>query len=84
MLATAIGNLITVLNPSRVILGEVCSSLVPSCGGDVAREAMAIAGASARSSVQVVDAALGDDAGVVGSALRALASASPSAARGTA
>jgi glucokinase len=84
MLALAIGNLITVLNPSRVILGGGVFFACPELRRRVARDAMEFAGASARPSVRVVDAALGDDAGVVGSALRALAHAGPSAARGIA
>jgi glucokinase len=84
MLAVAIGNLVTLLNPSRVILGGGVFLACPELRRRVARDAVTLANASARSSVQVVDAALGDDAGVVGSALRALASVDPSAARGTA
>jgi glucokinase len=84
LLATAIGNLITLLNPSRVILGGGVFLSCPELRRRVAREALAIANASSRSAVQLVDAALGDEAGMVGSALRALAITGPPAVRGAA
>jgi glucokinase len=75
MLSTAIGNLVTLLNPARVILGGGVFFACPELKRRVARDALEFAGASARQVVRIVDSKLGDDAGVVGAALRALASA---------
>jgi glucokinase len=73
MLAWAIGNLATLLNPSRVILGGGVLFACPALRRRIAHDVVEIAGVSARPALRVVDSALGDDAGVVGSALRALA-----------
>jgi glucokinase len=73
LLSTAIANYATVLNPSRVVLGGGVLLGSPELKKAVGRTAMALISASARESVQIVDARLGDDAGVVGAGLRALA-----------
>lgn len=72
ILGTAIGNLVTVLNPSRIILGGgVLQGMV-----DFKRRAVEWArqtgGTAHISHVQFVDAGLRDDAGLIGAGLLAL------------
>ena len=71
LLSMAIANLATVLNPARSCWAEA-SRRSPELKKAVARGALDLVSASARESVQFVDARLGDDAGVVGAGLRAL------------
>lgn len=69
MLSLAVANYVTVLNPGRLILGGGVLSNVPALRARVAEGVARFTNANARKSVQVVDAALGDDAGLVGAAL---------------
>jgi glucokinase len=69
LLGTAIANVVTLLNPGRVILG---GGVVLGCPGleRLVREVYAKhVSRSAGAGVELVPAALGDDAGVVGAAL---------------
>jgi glucokinase len=69
LLGTAIANVVTLLNPGRVILGGGvilgCPHLEPLVRAAYAERVSRTAGAG----VEIVGAALGDDAGVVGAAL---------------
>ena len=71
-LETAIANFATLLNPSRVILGGGVLLGSPELKQAVGRGALKLVSASAREGLQIVDARLGDDAGVIGAGLRAL------------
>jgi glucokinase len=69
MLSLAVANYVTVMNPARLILGGGVLSNVPSLRAAVVDGVQRFTNANARKGVQVVDAALGDDAGLVGAAL---------------
>ena len=69
MLSLAVANYVTVLNPGRLILGGGVLSNVPALRARVEAGVARFTNANARKSVQVVDAALGDDAGLLGAAL---------------
>jgi glucokinase len=83
LLSVAIANFTTLLNPSRVILGGGVLLRTPELKKTVAGKALELVSASARESVQFVDASLGDDAGVIGAGLRALSVATGHAERAT-
>ena len=72
LLALAIGNLCTVLNPRKVILGGGVLTGCPRMKEAVKRSVFDYALRVSRVNLELVDAALGDDAGVIGSALHAL------------
>lgn len=74
-LGAVLGNLITVLNPARVVLGGGVLSTCARLRERLKVSAPLIAGRAASRAVVIVDAALGDDAGAVGAAL--LAAATP-------
>jgi glucokinase len=69
LLGTAVANLVTLLNPARVILGGGVILRCPSLEALVRRVFADRVSRSAGVGVQLVPAALGDDAGVVGAAL---------------
>jgi len=69
MLSLAVANYVTVMNPARLVLGGGVLSNVPSLRAAVVDGVQRFTNANARKAVQVVDAALGDDAGLVGAAL---------------
>lgn len=69
LLSLAVANYVTVLNPARLILGGGVLSNVPALRARVEEGVARFSNANARKSVQVVDAALGDDAGLLGAAL---------------
>ena len=69
MLSLAVANYVTVMNPARLVLGGGVLSNVPSLRAAVADGVQRYTNGNARKTVQVVDAALGDDAGLVGAAL---------------
>jgi glucokinase len=69
LLGTAVANLVTVLNPARVILGGGVILRCPSLEALVRQVFADRVSISAGVGVQLVAAALGDDAGVVGAAL---------------
>ncbi len=72
-LPMTLANCITLVNPARVILGGGVLATAPALRAVVRERAFALASTSARTGLCIVDARLGDDAGVVGAGLRALA-----------
>lgn len=72
LLALSLANLVTVLNPRRVILGGGvllgCPALKEAVKASVFDYALGVS----RVNLELLDAQLGDDAGVVGAALQAL------------
>lgn len=71
LLGVALANAVTVLNPERLILGGGVLSRTPVLREHVLTAFDIATNPPARDAVTVVDAALGDDAGLVGSALLA-------------
>jgi glucokinase len=69
LLGTTLANLVTLLNPARVILGGGVRAGCPELAALVLRVYAERVSVSAGADVQLVPAALGDDAGVVGAAL---------------
>jgi glucokinase len=72
LLAVAIGNLATTLNPSMIVLGGGVFLNGPELRRRVAQGVMGQAARVSRVGLRIVDAQLGDDAGVVGAGLHAL------------
>lgn len=73
MLGAVLANAVTLLNPARLILGGGMLSRTPVLRAQVLTAFDIAANPPAREAVEVVDAALGDDAGLVGGALLASA-----------
>jgi glucokinase len=71
LLAVALGNAITVLNPSRVILGGGLLSRTPVLRELTLTAMQAVCPAALLEPVTIVEGALGDDAGIIGAALLA-------------
>lgn len=71
LLGVALANAVTVLNPERLILGGGVLSRTPILREHVLTAFDIATNPPARAAVTVVEAALGDDAGLVGSALLA-------------
>jgi glucokinase len=71
LLGDAVANLASVLNPARVVLGGGVLAAAPELRRRVAERALARALPAAARDLDLVPAALGDDAGVVGAALLA-------------
>ncbi len=69
LLGTAIGNLVTLLNPARIILGGGVLLGAANLAALVHRHIDEAASRSARKGLTVERAFLGDDAGVIGAAL---------------
>jgi glucokinase len=72
LLAVAIGNLATILNPSTIVLGGGVFLNGPQLRQRVAQGVLEQAARVSRVGLKIVDAELGDDAGVVGAGLYAL------------
>lgn len=70
-LALAIANQVTIFNPSAVVLGGGVLSHCPGLRSRIAEVVGARASAASRQGLQLLDAALGDDSGLVGAALLA-------------
>lgn len=70
-LGLAIANQITMLNPGRLILGGGVLSRCPGLRQRVLEGIRAYASVTSREHLAVVDAALGDDSGLIGAALLA-------------
>jgi glucokinase len=71
-LALAVANYVTVLNPARLVLGGGVLSRCPLMREQLGKGVATLGSLLARQRVEVVDAALGDDSGVIGAALLAL------------
>ncbi len=71
LLAIALGNAVTVLNPERLILGGGMLGHTPTLRAQVVAALDDVCPPALRRPLRVVDAALGDDAGIVGAALLA-------------
>ena len=74
-LALAIANQITVLNPAKLILGGGVLSHCPGMRQRILNGIATYSSVASRNWLQVVDAALGDDSGLIGAALLARAAA---------
>jgi glucokinase len=74
-LALAIANQITVLNPAKLILGGGVLAHCPGMRQRILDGIASYASGASRSWLQVVEAALGDDSGLIGAALLARAAA---------
>jgi len=74
-LGVAVANMVTVLNPARLILGGGVINHCPALRQRVEDHVMAFTNANARAAVQVKTAALGDDSGLIGAALLARSAA---------
>ncbi|MFL5320672.1 MAG: ROK family protein [Myxococcaceae bacterium] len=72
-LALAVANYVTVMNPTRLVLGGGVLTHAPTLRRRVTEGIAAYTNASARRAVHVVTAALGDDAGIIGAGLLATA-----------
>ena len=79
LLSVSLANYVTLLNPARVILGGGVLLSCPELRRTVEARVFELALRASRQGLQLVDARLGDDAGVVGSGLRALESVVPGA-----
>ncbi len=77
LLAATLSNAVTLLNPARLILGGGMLSRTPVFREHVVAAFEVITIPAALDACQVVDAALGDDAGLIGSATLALRALSP-------
>lgn len=73
-LAVALANLVTVLNPETLVLGGGVLARAPLLAERVKRAIPRYANAVALTGFSIVDAALGDDAGLIGAAALARAS----------
>lgn len=71
MLAIAIANQVTVLNPARLILGGGVLAHCPGMHRRVLEGVQAYASTTAREGLIISDAELGDDSGLIGAALLA-------------
>lgn len=71
LLAVALGNAITLLNPDRVVLGGGMLGRTPTLRDQTLVALSLVTPPALLDPVTIVDAALGDDAGLVGSALLA-------------
>jgi len=71
MLALAVANQVTVLNPARLILGGGVLNHCPGLRQQVLDGVQAWSGRTAREGLLVLDAELGDDSGLIGAALLA-------------
>lgn len=71
LLGLACANLVTLLNPSVLILGGGVLQAAPTVKARLVAGVDALAGRNARRALSIRDAALGDDAGVLGAALLA-------------
>jgi glucokinase len=69
LLGTAVANAVTLLNPGRLILGGGVLMGCPGLAAAVRRHLDAAVSPSAAVGLTVAEAALGDDAGLVGAAL---------------
>jgi glucokinase len=72
LLAVAIGNMATTLNPALIVLGGGVFLNGPELRRRVAQGVLEQAARVSRVGLKIVDAQLGDDAGVVGAGLHAL------------
>lgn len=70
-LGIAIANQVTVLNPAALIIGGGVLSRCPNMRREIARAVQQYGAVVARRDVHIVDAALGDDSGIIGAALMA-------------
>jgi len=70
-LALAIANQVTVLNPAAIVLGGGVLSHCPGMRSRIVEVVGQRAGAASRQGLRILDAALGDDSGLVGAALLA-------------
>ncbi len=77
LLSVAVGNLCTILNPRRLVFGGGVLAGCPALKEAVKKGLFGYALGVSRVDLDVVDAELGDDAGVVGAALHALHPDSP-------
>jgi glucokinase len=71
MLAIAVANQVTVLNPARLILGGGVLSHCPGIRRRVLEGVQAYASTTSREGLLITDAELGDDSGLIGAALLA-------------
>ncbi|KFA87050.1 ROK family protein [Archangium violaceum] len=71
MLAIAIANQVTVLNPARLILGGGVLTHCPGIRRRVVEGVQAFASTTSREGLLISDAELGDDSGLIGAALLA-------------
>ncbi len=71
LFAVALGNAITLLNPDRVVLGGGMLGRTPTLRDQALVALQLVTPPALLDPVEIVDAALGDDAGLVGSALLA-------------
>ncbi|WNG40318.1 ROK family protein [Archangium minus] len=71
MLAIAVANQVTVLNPARLILGGGVLSHCPGIRRRLVEGVQAYASMTAREGLLITDAELGDDSGLIGAALLA-------------
>jgi glucokinase len=70
-LALAAANMVTVLNPARLILGGGVLTHCPGIRRRVVEGVQAWASQTSREGLLIVDAELGDDSGLIGAALLA-------------
>ena len=68
-LMLAVANQVTVLNPGRLILGGGVLMHTPALRRSIEEGVERYASGTARRAVQVLDASLGDDSGIIGAAL---------------
>ena len=73
LLGVALANAVTLFNPNRLILGGGVLSRTPVLKEHIIAAVEVAINPPAREDLDIENAALGDDAGVVGSALLALA-----------
>lgn len=71
LLALALGNAVTVLNPERLVLGGGMLGNTPALRARAVALLDGVCPAALRRPLTVIDAVLGDDAGIVGAALLA-------------
>ena len=72
LLGVSLANAVAVLNPNRLVLGGGMLSRTPVLREQVVASLLVAAPAALLEPLQIVDGALGDDAGLVGAALLAL------------
>lgn len=70
-LGKSLGNLVTLLNPARLVLGGSVYIGIPRLADSARAGMLRFAGSAARASLTVMSPELGDDAGVIGAALLA-------------
>ncbi len=75
MLGIAVGNLVTLLNPAKLILGGGVLTGMPGLKSRTIAWIRSVAQPAHLSQVSIIDAELGDDAGLVGAGLLGLATA---------